>query len=308
MTARIDDFLSYLSSNRGLSARSVEAYRGDLSRYQTFLSEYDAVPETATISDLRGFVARMSAEGAAATSSNRALSAVRAYYRWLVRFGFRKDDPSAAFRNLKTGSSLPSFLWEKEMADFASLPAKLGMLWPARDEALMLAVYSAGLRVSETASLVLSAFDADFSSATVIGKGNKERRVFFSEEARKAIVAYLPARLSRLRSSGSEGAQGAPEDALFLNLRGTALGAAGIRYIVARYSERSPSAKNIHPHSLRHSFATHLVNGGCDIRVVQELLGHASLSTTQRYAHVDMERLKRTYAKAHPHGGERKSK
>ena len=302
MTARIEDFLRYLVSTRGLSPRSVEAYRGDLSRYESFLAEYDAESETASVQDLRGFVARLSEEGAAASSANRALAALRGYYRWLVRYGFRKDDPSAASRNLRTGRTLPSFLWEKEMAEFSSLPAKMGMLWPARDEALILAVYSAGLRVSEAASLRISDLDADFSSATVVGKGDKERRVFFSDEARAAIAAYLPSRLSRLRSGGGKA------DALFLNLRGNPLGAAGMRYIVGRYSDRSPFAKNIHPHSLRHSYATHLVNAGCDIRVVQELLGHASLSTTQRYAHVDMERLKRTYAKAHPHGGERNGK
>jgi integrase/recombinase XerC len=298
MTQRIEEYLAYLGSVRGVSPRTLASYGRDLSRYEGHCLEREVRPETASPADIRAFVARLSEDGAASVSVNRALSSIRGFYRWLLRFELRSDDPSATSRNLKTGRSLPAFLWEDEMASFASLPGTAGILWPERDVALILAVYSAGLRVSEAASLSLSVLDADLSGARVVGKGDKERRVFFSEEAREALAAYLPFRAARLRAEK-------PTDALFLNRRGGPISVDGIRWIVARYADRSGLNKPVYPHALRHSFATHLVNAGCDVRVVQELLGHASLSTTQRYAHVDMERLKRVYAKAHPHGASR---
>jgi integrase/recombinase XerC len=295
MTERIEEYLAYLSGVRLLSERSVEAYGRDLAEYEASCLERGVRPEDASIADVRRFVARLSLNGAAASSANRALSAVRGFHRYLVRYEQRADDPTASSRNLKTGRNLPAFLWEDEMAEFAALPEKEGILWPLRDAALILCIYSAGLRVSEAASLGLRRLDSDLGGSRIVGKGDKERRVFFSPEARDALAAYLPSRAERIKAEK-------PTDALFLNRKGGPLGARGIRWIVARYSERSASGKPVYPHALRHSFATHLVNAGCDVRVVQELLGHASLSTTQRYAHVNMDRLKRIYAKAHPHG------
>ncbi|MDR3161949.1 MAG: tyrosine-type recombinase/integrase, partial [Spirochaetaceae bacterium] len=199
-------------------------------------------------------------------------------------------------RNLKSPKTLPSFLWEPEMARFAVLPETSGILWPARDKALILVMYSAGLRISELVSLSLPKLDSDLGGGRVIGKGDKERFVFFSGEAREALAAYLPERQARIKAGGKN-----PTDRVFINRNGRAISIPGVRWIIARYAEQSGLGKHIHPHSLRHSFATHLVNSGCDVRVVQELLGHASLSTTQRYTHVDIERLKKVYAKAHPH-------
>jgi integrase/recombinase XerC len=134
------------------------------------------------------------------------------------------------------------------------------------------------------------------SEARVIGKGSKERIVFFSDEARAALADYLPERTAKIRDCGIKGD---PNGALFVSEKGRPLSVPGVRWIIGQYSQRSGLNKNIHPHSLRHSFATHLVNAGCDVRIVQEMLGHASLSTTQRYAHVNIESLKRVYARAH---------
>jgi integrase/recombinase XerC len=156
-------------------------------------------------------------------------------------------------------------------------------------------MYSAGLRISELASLSLESLLPDLSGGRVTGKGGKERYVFFSDEGREALAAYFPARQARIKAEK-------PTAALFINRKGGPLSIPGIRWIIRSYAERSGLGKNIHPHALRHSFATHLVNSGCDVRVVQELLGHASLSTTQRYTHVNMEHLKKVYAAAHPHG------
>jgi integrase/recombinase XerC len=277
-----------------MSERTLSAYGKDLSRFAAYCNNMNIVPETATNRGVQHFIADLSAEGIASVSVNRALSSVRGYYRWLIRTGKRKDDPSSAVRNLKIARALPEFLWEGEMAAFAALPEKEGILWPARDKALILAMYSAGLRISELSSLSLNNMAGDCLSASVTGKGSKERYVFFSEEAAEAMKAYLPLRAQKIKAEK-------PTDRVFVNRRGGPLSVPGIRWIISRYGNRSGMGKHIHPHALRHSFATHLLNSGCDVRLVQELLGHASISTTQRYTHVDMERLKQAYMKAHPH-------
>lgn len=292
---RVAEYLEYLGAVRKLAERTLVAYGRDLASYAAFCAASGVAAEDAGKAELRGFVASLGEAGLSPAASNRALSSVRGFHRWLIRFGYRKDDPAAELRNAKTPKTLPSFLWEDETAALVALPGKEGILWPERDGALLAVMYSAGLRVSEAASLTLSSLEADLSGARVRGKGGKDRPVFFSDQAREALLAYLPLRAARVRRDD-------PPDALFLNGKGGPLTVYGIRWIVERYGERSGIGKRIHPHALRHSFATHLVNAGCDVRAVQELLGHASLSTTQRYAHVDMERLKRVYAKAHPHG------
>jgi integrase/recombinase XerC len=294
----VGEYLSYLFSVRGMSERTIGAYGRDLSRYAGHCANYGIDPEGAGPKELRRFIAGLSAEGTAPVSVNRALSSIRGFYRWLVRFGRRKDDPCGNLKNLKTAQTLPAFLREGEMASFAELPGTAGILWPARDKALILVMYSAGLRISELVSLSLSKLDADLGGGRVIGKGDKERYVFFSDEARTSLADYLAERNERIRSRSGAGSA----DRVFISRRGRAISVPGVRWIIARYAERSGLGKHIHPHSLRHSFATHLVNSGCDVRVVQELLGHASLSTTQRYTHVNMERLKKVYALAHPHG------
>jgi integrase/recombinase XerC len=315
------EYLSYLKAVRGVSGRTLAAYGKDLERFAAYCENAGLAPETAGASGVERFIADLSAEGIAAVSVNRALSSIRGFYRWLIRFGRRKDDPSSNIRNLKTPKALPAFLWEGEMAAFAELPEKEGILWPVRDKALILAMYSAGLRISELVSLSMDNIEPDFSGARVLGKGGKERFAFFSDEAAEAIREYLPARNARIKvmTEKAEQAEKAGEKApagkasagkaetpqitgrLFISRRGRAISVPGVRWIISRYGDRSGLEKHIHPHALRHSFATHLVNSGCDVRMVQEMLGHASISTTQRYTHMDMERLRQVYMKAHPH-------
>jgi len=292
----VKEYLAYLSSVRGLSERTASAYSQDLRHFTDYCANHDLLPEKAAPPQVRGFIADLSAEGIASVSVNRALSSIRGFYRWMVRFGYRPDDPAVLLKNLKTPKTLPAFLWEGEMARFSELPETAGILWPERDKALILVMYSAGLRISETAALSLRNTESDFSGARIIGKGNKERQVFFSDEAREALLAYLPARKTRIKAEH-------PTDRIFISLKGAAISVPGLRWIISKYAEKSGLGKNIHPHSLRHSFATHLVNSGCDVRIVQELLGHASISTTQRYTHLDMERLRKVYDKAHLHSG-----
>jgi integrase/recombinase XerC len=292
----IESYLAYLQSVRSLSAQTMRAYRRDLADFEAFRHALDRTDVDSAL--VQSYVAELSRRGLVSVSINRNLSSIRGYFRYLLRFGYRKDNPAELQGNLRTPKKLPDFLWEDEMASFAALPESAGILWPLRDSALILAIYSGGLRISEAASLGLSGLSADLSEARIIGKGDKERFVFFSPEAAGALAAYFPARSAVIPGE-------APTDALFVSRRGKPLSVSGIRWIIRRYADRSTIQKRIYPHGLRHSFATHLVNAGLDVRIVQELLGHASLSTTQRYTHVDVERLKKVYAKAHPHGGKR---
>jgi integrase/recombinase XerC len=301
----ITDYLSYLNAVRGLSARTLAAYGDDLGKFANYCDNHGIEPEKASSHEVRGFIADLSFERASASSVNRRLSSIRGFYRWLTKFRGRVDNPcdggpGGLLRNVKVPQNLPSLLWEDEMADFAELPDEKKMLWPGRDKALILTMYSAGLRISELVSINMKMLGANMEGAKITGKGGKDRMVFFSEEARSAIHDYLPERAARIRRAGLKAADS--NGALFISARGLPVSAAGVRWIIGQYAKVSGLGKNIHPHSFRHSFATHLVNAGCDVRVVQEMLGHARLSTTQRYSHVSIERLKKVYAKAHPHG------
>jgi integrase/recombinase XerC len=294
----LKEYLSYIQAVRGVAARTLEAYGNDLFRYANYCSNHGIDPQRAQRFEVQGFIADLGAEDMSAASVNRCLSSIRGFYRWMIRFGKRQDNPCIGIRNVKTPKNLPSVLWEKEMAHFACLPETAGILWPLRDKALIMIMYSAGLRISELVSLSMRMITGKMEGARITGKGGKERYVFFSGQARAALLDYLPERDARLRMTGVDGKDGS----LFIGQRGQALSVPGVRWIIARYTERSGLGKNIHPHSLRHSFATHLVNAGADVRIVQEMLGHANLSTTQRYTHVNIEGLKKVYRKAHPHG------
>ncbi|MDR0322383.1 MAG: tyrosine-type recombinase/integrase [Treponema sp.] len=295
----IKEYLSYLDSVKGSSAMTVESYRNDLSRYANYCVNMKISPEKATPYEVQKFIADLSAESLAAASVNRCLSTIRGFYRWMVRFNKREDNPCASLRNIKTPERLPAVLWLDEMADFAALPETSGILWAVRDKALIMAMYSAGLRISELVSLSMTNVSSSFKEARITGKGGKQRYVFFSDEAKEAITEYLPHRAARLGMEGVDSKKGS----LFINRKGNAISIPGVRWIIYRYAQYSNLGKHISPHALRHSFATHLVNSGCDIRIVQEMLGHSSLSTTQRYTHTNIENIKKIYAAAHPHGG-----
>ena len=297
VTGIVQEYLSYLQAVKGCSERTAEAYANDLSRYVNYCANHEIAAEKAVPYEVQKFIADLTAEGMAAISINRCLSSIRGFYRWMVRFNKRKDNPCTALRNVKAPQKLPSVLWEDEMAYFSALPDKAGILWSQRDKALILSMYSAGLRISETVSLSMENISSAFGEARITGKGDKQRYVFFSDEAKTAIAEYLPHRQERLVKKGMDVKKGA----LFISKSGKPLSVPGVRWIISRYVQFSGFGKNIHPHSLRHSFATHLVNSGCDVRVVQEMLGHSSLSTTQRYTHVNIENLKKVYSNAHPH-------
>ncbi|MDR0465539.1 MAG: tyrosine-type recombinase/integrase [Treponema sp.] len=293
----IKEYLDYLKAVRGCSQRTLDSYGNDLSRYAIYCENLGIKSEEASSYDVQGFIADLSAEHMAASSVNRNLSSIRGFYRWMNRMEKRKDNPCVSLKNIKTPACLPNVLWEDEMADFACLPETTGILWPERDKALIMAMYSGGLRIGEIVTLSMSNISPSFDEAKITGKGGKQRYVFFSQEAKDAISEYLPHREARLHIAGKKG----DTDALFINRKGQPISIPGVRWIISRYSQHSGLGKNINPHALRHSFATHLVNSGCDVRIVQEMLGHSSISTTQRYTHVNIEKMKKVYAASHPH-------
>ncbi len=304
MNACFGDYLSYLSGVRRVSPRTVEGYRRDLELFSRLAR---GSPLEADAQAIRLFVADLGAEGYEPSSVNRALASIRGFYRYAVRFGLRPDNPATAVRNLRVPQKMPRFLFSGEAERFCALPLgdepqaapSVKALWPERDTALLTVMYSTGCRVSEIASLRLADFSRDYSSATVTGKGDKQRKVFLAKAARAALADYLPLRASLLaRAQGRDAAR----DRVFVSLRGKPLSVRGIQYIVARYSDSLGPTRHLSPHALRHTFATTLISRGADIRVVQEMLGHSSISTTQRYTHVTPERLKKLYHQAHPHG------
>jgi len=331
MDKRIEAYLAYIDAVRGLSERTVRSYREDLAQYDAFLSGEGrdgaaAVDiDEARSSDIRAFEAALVTDGKAGSSVNRALSTIRGFYRYRARYGGLASDPSRDIESLPDRRKLPRFLFEDEMSDFIAL-ADGDDFRSVRDRAILEFLYSTGCRVGEAAGLSLRDLSLEDGTARVFGKGSKERIVFLAEPARQALAAYLPMRSelrtragaalseSRDAAAGKAGrgegcdedgkAPGSkPRDPLFVNTRGGALTERGIEWIVDSYAAKAGTGKRVSPHAFRHSFATHLVARGADIRVVQELLGHANISTTQIYAHVDMERLRKVYDQAHPHGG-----
>lgn len=315
MDWRIEEYLAYLGAVRGLSPRTLRSYREDFDAFERFASS----PDDASATDIRAFVASLVTEGKASSSVNRALSAIRGYFRYRVRFGGLAVDPSRDVECLPSKRPLPRFLFEDEAAAFVQLPE--GELFgPSRDRAMLEFLYSTGCRVAEASNLTLDRLNLAGGSARVLGKGSKERVVFLASPAKAALAAYLPLRSERFRRtqgeersavkgasasspSASSPSARSPKEYLFINARGGRLTERGIEWIIQGYAERSGSKRSVTPHAFRHSFATHLVEHGADIRAVQELLGHSSVSTTQIYAHVDMERLRKVYEQAHPHGG-----
>lgn len=293
MSTSTEAYLAYLGVIRSLSQRTVEAYRDDLRLYSASCLAGGCEPDSASPQDVRDFVAGLVRSGYAVSSINRALSAVKGFHRYLMRFNKRTNNPAKDVESLPIARTLPDFLFEDEMKDFIEYGTDEGFAG-SRDKAIFETLYSTGCRVSEISGLRLSDIDIPRGKARVKGKGAKERTVFLSSKAIEAIKAWLPYRAARLDEAGDE-------THLFLNAKSGPLTSRGIAYIVDRRVLSSGQRKRLSPHAFRHSYATHLVGRGADIRVVQALLGHENISTTQIYTHVDMARLRAVYDDAHPH-------
>ena len=286
-------FLRHLSLERRLSPRTVEAYRQDLDALSTFLERSGTDLRGATYRLLRRWLAHLSTRGYARSTIARRAAAVRAFYRFASRRGIVEKNPATLLISPKLGSRLPSVLKPAEAESLVEAPVSDDP-WSWRDRALLELLYSSGLRVSEACGMDLLDLDLDRGRVRVLGKGGKEREVPLGEAAADALRTFV----DRYRDQALPG-EGDPE-ALFRNRRGKRLSARDARAVVEKYRRMVLSGRRVSPHTLRHSFATHLMEGGADIRAVQELLGHASLSSTQRYTHVSKGRLFGVHKQSHP--------
>jgi site-specific recombinase XerD len=287
----IDDFTASLTS---VAPSTVAAYRRDVDTFARWAEAHDAAaPDVVTRRHIRAHVAQLATEGAATRTIARRLAALRRYYAWLRRTTGSDLDPLAGITAPKGTQRLPRVLRTDELATMLDdPPAVVGDDPPAvrsRDDAVLELLYGSGLRVSELCGLRPQDLDLDGGAVTVWGKGSKQRQVPLSAPAIEALRQWLG--FGRAHLAGTE----TPADAVFLNKAGRRLSPRDVRRIVDRRAS-SPT----HPHALRHTFATHLLDGGADLRVVQELLGHSDLSTTQHYTHVSKERLRRAFDEAHP--------
>jgi integrase/recombinase XerD len=290
------DFLAYLEFERGLSRNTLEAYRSDLLQFGRFLDSRAESAVNASSADVSDFLAGL-AQGngkppASAATIHRKAACLRSFYRHLRREGVRDSDPTAALSAPRRGRKLPHVLTRDEVNRLLSQPQGSDPS-ALRDRALLETMYACGLRASETIGLEIADIDLEEHVLRARGKGSKERVVPIGRKAVEALRIYLERGRPRLVG-------GRTEPHVFVNFRGGALTRQGLYKIVRRHALRAGLADRMSPHTLRHTFATHLLSGGCDLRSVQEMLGHADVSTTQLYTHLSSQRLKDVYFKAHP--------
>ncbi|HUX12899.1 MAG TPA: site-specific tyrosine recombinase/integron integrase [Spirochaetia bacterium] len=296
--SRADLYLDYLMSVRNLSEATVKAYRRDIGSFLDWIDAAGVSESSVDLEAVRGFVGHLSREKAATATINRAISALKGYFRFQMRQGFISASPFDGVRGMKRSGNLPNFLFEDEIKQVVAVEGD--GFSRRRDRAIFEVLYSTGCRVGELVKMNTGDVDRSRGRILVHGKGRKDRIVFIGREARTALSDYLAMRLERLRVAGR-----LEEPAVFLNLQNIRLTQRGVASILERRMTETGIVKHTSPHTFRHSFATHVLDHGADIRVVQELLGHASLSTTQVYTHLGLGRLKEIYAQAHPHAAVR---
>ncbi|MDP6838828.1 MAG: tyrosine recombinase XerC [Planctomycetota bacterium] len=314
MEVHIDRYLRQLATVRGASEHTLRAYGADLAEFVTFCEERTAPdPAAVTRALLRAYLGRLDERGLAPATVERKLSAVRSLFSFLVDEGHLEAHPAAGLRQRRRTRPLPSCLTCEEVEALLAAPDEDNTLG-LRNRALLEFLYSAGTRAAETVGLDTGDLDLVRGVARVLGKGRKERLVPLGPPAVAALQAYLadPRRLAGMRMGAassetkSHAATNSPPrqppsgDAVFLNARGTRLSTRSLGRVIERCAARAAILRPVTPHTLRHSFATHLLDRGADLRAVQELLGHAHLVTTQIYTHVSIERLRKIYEQAHP--------
>ncbi|MGA1438904.1 MAG: site-specific tyrosine recombinase XerD [Ilumatobacteraceae bacterium] len=294
----VEEFLVWLAAERGRSPNTLASYRRDLRQYQAWCSERGADVLTIGLDDLRQFVAERKASGLAPASVARQLAAIRMLHRYLASERHRSDDPTARLDGVKVPAGLPKPLAEDEVVTL--LDAVVGDDPVARrDRALLELLYATGARVSEVVGLSLGDIDYDASLVRLLGKGDKERIVPFGTTAARALDGWFETS-GRAALSPDRWRRRGDAEAVFLNRSGGRLSRQGAWLVVRKYGERVGLGDRLSPHVLRHSCATHLLDHGADLRIVQEMLGHSSISTTQVYTRVSQERLWEVYRAAHP--------
>ena len=286
MKGQIEQFLRHLELERGASQHTLRAYKKDLGEFQEFANKEAVDIE---MIDVRGFVALQIRNGLSKTTAGRRLAAVRSFLKFLTREGYLQSNPAKLVTTPKAEQHLPRFLSVDDVFALIEKPDTMGFIH-SRDRAILELLYSSGLRVAEAAGLNLEDVNTKEGLVKVRGKGKKERIVPLGSKAVEAIKTYMVEKILLKKKN----------KALFLNKSGTPLSDRGIRRIVVKYARLIGISGQIGPHTMRHTFASHLLQAGADLRVIQELLGHASLSTTQKYTHIDIAHLMDIYDKAHP--------
>ncbi len=294
MKEHIDNFIRYLEVQRSASHHTIRAYRKDLEEFSSFVTK---PLEEIELIDVRGFIARQIKDGLNKATAGRRLASVRSFLRFLQREGYVKFNPAKLVSTPKTQKLLPKFLTVDDVFSLVEKPGNIGFTH-ARDRAILELLYSSGLRVGEIAGLNVEDVNTKEGLVKVRGKGKKERILPVGSKAVDAMKSYLVEKILLKKK----------ERAMFLNRRGTKLSERGIRRIVVKYAKMAGISGQIGPHTLRHTFASHLLQSGADLRVIQELLGHSSLSTTQKYTHLDVTHLMDIYDKAHPLSHEKNRK
>ena len=307
LPVEIDEYLTHLIKERDLSPNTVGAYRRDLRDFSTYLAatkgtagwDWNALGRA----EIRGFMAHCTRRGLAKRSIARALSAVRSFYRWMHRDERVDVNPARAVGSPRLPRTLPSYLDKRQaetLLQHAATRAQSGDFGDVRNFAMLELFYSSGLRLSELRGVDLGDLDLVSQQVKVRGKGRKERIVPVGDHAQRALRNYLVVRDRLLAAQGGAKAGRVARGAVFLSERGARLSPRGIQHAIVGLLSAVDEGSGLSTHSLRHSFATHLVDAGADLRAVQELLGHASISTTQIYTHTSVDRLKKVYRQAHP--------
>ncbi len=289
MNKLLESFIRHLSDERNYSEHTVKAYRGDLENFRDFLLKEEKKIEDADIATINAYVLTLYGKNSP-SSVERKVSAIRSFFSYLVRKGLATQNPAKLVRTPKKEKHLPVFLSVDEVFNLVDVKDSEKNPLRVRDRAILELLYSSGLRVSELAGATLADLSMGEAIIRVRGKGNKERIVPVGSKALSALGEYLDRR-GELKPAS---------DRIFLNSRGGGITTRSLARIIKKYGLVSGISKNVSPHVLRHSFATHLLAGGADLRAIQEMLGHASLSTTQRYTHLSVERIMEVYDKTHP--------
>ncbi|UCE98141.1 MAG: site-specific tyrosine recombinase XerD [Dehalococcoidia bacterium] len=299
MKEEIVSFLNYLTVEKGFSGNTIEAYRNDLNQLAAFASseanKRSVIPSWNHFrrQDMLSYLLDLKERNYAVTTVARKVAAVKSFFAFLTAEGEIKSSPMENITSPKVGKPLPDAISISQVRQLIDQPTKSSTPEAQRDRAMLELLYASGMRVSELVSLNLNDIDIKGGSVRCFGKGNKERLVPIYQQAAKAVENYIIHVRPNLVHSDIE-------QALFVNLRGNRLTRQGLWQILKAYAQSAGLGKQVTPHTLRHSFATHMLSGGADLRSVQELLGHANISTTQIYTHLTSEHIRRTYDKAHP--------
>lgn len=292
----LQSFLTYLAKERNYSSYTSAAYEQDIHDFQTFLKE-ETIESFTDVSylEVRIYLTRLRDKSYSRSTVSRKLSSLRSFYTFLLRENHILENPFTYVSHSKNHLRLPKFFYSEEMEALFTVVYQDDKSLTLRNRALLEILYGTGIRVSECADIRLRDIDSTYQAILIRGKGNKERYVPFGAYAEDAVALYLTESRQKLMEKYQK-----THDYLFVNHYGDPLTPRGIRYCLTKTIEKAAMTRKIHPHMLRHTFATDLLNNGADMRTVQELLGHASLSSTQIYTHVTKEHLKETYMKFHP--------